>query len=163
MALSDSCFEFLQAFGKAAETLAREAHYYSDPTYPLRYGKEVDALRRAAALTSESPYDPEAGARLLRLATSVMQYLDTPPGEEANQRQAEMRQLITILQSELDPEEAAAVPAVIQHVVAETPYTEGAVGRLKQMLGRLGATSYEVAVKVITDIASATAKKMLGL
>jgi hypothetical protein len=37
MALSDSCFEFLQAFSKAAETLAREAHYYFDPTYPLSY------------------------------------------------------------------------------------------------------------------------------
>ena len=31
MALSDSCFEFLQAVAGAAAQLGRDAHHYSDP------------------------------------------------------------------------------------------------------------------------------------
>lgn len=79
MALSDICFEFLQTVSSAAEELARGVHHYSDPGYPLHYGSEIDALRRASVAVREAPYDPEAGARLLRLATSIMAFHDTLP------------------------------------------------------------------------------------
>ena len=80
MALSDACFDFLEAVGGAARKLADEAHWYSAPDNPLRYGEEIDALRRACMVVAEAPYDPEAGVRLLRLAASVMRHHDTPPG-----------------------------------------------------------------------------------
>ena len=127
MALSDACFEFLEALREAAAELANEAHRHSEPDHPIPYGREVDALRRAAAAVADAPYDPETGARLLRLATSVMRYHDTPPhDDEATRRHAEMRKLIDVLQAELDPDEAASVPAVVENVVAETPFTENA-------------------------------------
>ena len=71
MALSDSCFEFLNEVAQAADRLANEAHHYSAPDYPLRYGPEVDALKRAAVLYRDNPYDAEAGGRLLDLASAV--------------------------------------------------------------------------------------------
>jgi hypothetical protein len=45
----------------------------------------------------------------------------------------------------------------------ETAFTEPASLRLKAMLSRLGKPAYEIAIKVISDIGSATAKKILGL
>jgi hypothetical protein len=35
--------------------------------------------------------------------------------------------------------------------------------RFKTMLSKLGKSAYEVAIKIISDIGSATVKKMLGL
>jgi hypothetical protein len=83
VALSDACFDFLHAVSQAAEQLAESVHHYSDPNYPIRYGSEVGALRRACFAVKDAPYDPEAGARLLRLAASVKTAHDTPPETEA--------------------------------------------------------------------------------
>jgi hypothetical protein len=164
MTLSDSCFEFLETFGKAARGLAEEVHWYAAPGNPLRYGEEIDALRRACAAVAEMPYDPEAGARLLRLATSVMRYHDTPPGAPAMaERQAEMTELVRLLRSNLDAEDASAVPSTVEHITEETPFTAQAATRLAGLLPKLGKPAYEAAIKIITDIGSATAKKMLGL
>ena len=82
MALSDSCFEFMQATADAADALAAAVHHYAAPDHPISYGLEIDALRRACAAVKESPFDPEAGAELLRLAASVMTFHDTPPDSE---------------------------------------------------------------------------------
>jgi hypothetical protein len=49
MALSDSCFEFLDAVAAAASALAKDVHHYAAPDNPLRYGSEIDALRREPA------------------------------------------------------------------------------------------------------------------
>ncbi len=72
MALSDSCFDFLEAVSEAARKLADEAHWYSAPDNPLWYGEEIDAVRRTCMAVVETSYDPETGMRLLRLAASVM-------------------------------------------------------------------------------------------
>jgi hypothetical protein len=48
MALSESCFEFMQATADAAEALAAAVHHYAAPDYPISYGIEIDALRRIA-------------------------------------------------------------------------------------------------------------------
>ena len=95
MALSDACSEFLEAVRVAAEGLAKNTERCAPPDYPIHYGVEVDALRRACADVVESPDDPEAGAHLLRLAASVMRYHATPSGmPELAERQAEMTSLI---------------------------------------------------------------------
>jgi hypothetical protein len=96
MALSDACFEFLQATADAAEVLAGAVHHYSDPDYPIPYGGEIDALRRACAAVKERPYDPASGADLLRLAATAMTFHDTPPdAPERQYREVEMKKLIS--------------------------------------------------------------------
>jgi hypothetical protein len=48
-------------------------------------------------------------------------------------------------------------------ITLETDQTVTATGRLKMMLSKLGKSSYDVAVKIVSDVGAATAKKMLGL
>ncbi|WP_313452003.1 DUF2321 domain-containing protein [Brevundimonas sp.] len=51
----------------------------------------------------------------------------------------------------------------IPDVIRETPKTESASLRLKRVMGGLGKPVYDVAIKVVSDIASETAKKTMGL
>jgi hypothetical protein len=110
MALSDACFEFLQSVSDAAANLAEAVHHYSAPNYPIAYGSEIDALRNACAKFRAAPFDPEAGAFLLKLASSVMTLHDTHPREEsAATREKEMKRLIRLLQQELHNDDAISV------------------------------------------------------
>ncbi|MGY4254592.1 hypothetical protein ACVI1L_001660 [Bradyrhizobium sp. USDA 4516] len=164
MALSDACFDFLQATAEAAEALAEGVHRYSAPDYPIPYGNEIDALRRACLALRERPYDPVAAAELFRLVSKVMAFHDAPPDTpESAHRETEMKTLIRLLEEPLDSSDKAAVPAVVSNVVAETKFTAMAAERLKGMLSKLGKSAYDVAIKIISDIGSATVKKMLGL
>jgi hypothetical protein len=164
MALSDACFDFLHSVSDAANVLADAAHHYAAPDYPISYGDEIDALRRACAAFREQPYDASLGADLLRLAASVMTFHDTPPNTpEHRRREVEMKRLVALLQENLDHDDGVAVPAVVGNVVSETKFTPQAAKRLKSMLAKLGKSAYEVAIKIISDIGSATVKKMLGL
>jgi hypothetical protein len=165
MALSDSCFEFLWSVEAVAASLAEAVHHYSAPGYALAYDSEIDALRRACAAVKADPYDPKAGALLLELAVSVMTFHDTHPLDKvgAIRRKKEMRRLIRLMQSELNDDDAISVPAIVSNVVAETQYTPVAVRRMKELLSKLGASAYDAAIKIITDIGSATVKKILGL
>jgi hypothetical protein len=76
--LSDSCHDFLTEFGEAAQALAQASHDYASP--PSDYGEEVEALQRCAKQVAHDPFDPEAGAHLLRLALAIMRYHDAAPG-----------------------------------------------------------------------------------
>ena len=164
MALGDACFEYMQATVDAADALATAVHHYSAPHSPVAYGVEIDALRRACAAVRDRPYDPQSGAELLRLAASVMVYHDTPPDTpEAVHRQTELKKLIRLLEDALDEDQRTTVPAVVENVVVETKFTPQAAERLKAMLSKLGKSAYDVAIKIISDIGSATVKKMLGL
>jgi len=164
MALSDSCFEFLHSVGEAAAQLGREVHWYSDPENPIQYGAEIDALRRACVAAGEAPYDAEALVRVVHLAMSIMRYHDTPPGAEMEaERRTQLKKLVRTIQAELSPEDAAAVQAVVDQVVVETPFAKQAGERLKWMLSKLGKPAYDTAIKIIGDIGSATVKRMLGL
>lgn len=164
MALSDVCFDFLEEVGGAARKLADEAHWYSAPDNPLRYGEEINAPRRACMVVAEAPYNPEAGVRLLRLAASVMRHHDTPPGTlSAAERKAEMMELVRLLRSNLSAEDASAAPSTVEHITTESPFTAQAAQRLAGLLPKMGKAAYDAAIKVITDIGSTTAKKMLGL
>ena len=83
---------------------------------------------------------------------------------ERIRREAEMDKLIRkLLEEPLQADDKAAVPATIQNVVVESPFTPAAAERLKIILSKVGASAYETAVKIISDIGSATVKKMLGL
>jgi len=93
-----------------------------------------------------------------------MRYHDTPPGTEPEtERRAKLNTLVRTIQAELSPEDAAAVPAVVDQVVAETPFTKQAAERLKSILSKLGKPAYDIVIKIIGDIGSATVKRMLGL
>ncbi len=48
-------------------------------------------------------------------------------------------------------------------VLRDTPKTESASLKIKRILGKVGKPLYDVAIKVVTDIASEGAKKILGL
>jgi hypothetical protein len=162
--LSDACSEFLHSVEKSAGILAKAVHHYSVPDGPFAYGAEIDALRRACAAVKERPYDAEAAAELLRLAASVMTFHDTPPETpEHLDRQAEMKKLIRLLQDNLDGNDAVIVSAVVKNAVVETRFSQQAAERLKGLLPKLGKSAYDLAIKIISDIGSATVKKILGL
>jgi hypothetical protein len=164
MALSDECFEFMRATAVAADALASAVHHYSAPDYPIAYGAEIDALRRACAAVKDMPYDPKSGPELLRLAASVMIYHDMPPDTpEAVHRETELKKLIRLLEDAVDEDQKATVPAIVNNVVVETQFTPQAAERLKSVLSKVGKSAYDIAIKIISDIGSATVKKILGL
>jgi hypothetical protein len=79
-------------------------------------------------------------------------------------QQASIDNLKEILrESELSKHDVAIIETALPDVLQETPKTESASLRVKRVLGKLGKPFYEISVKVITDIASETAKKTLGL
>jgi hypothetical protein len=51
----------------------------------------------------------------------------------------------------------------VKAISVETPRTQIAALKLKRLLPKIGKTTYDVAIKVVSDVASETAKKTLGL
>ena len=162
--LSDACFDLLTEFGEIARKLAEQAHQYAAPDQTIQYGEEIDALRRASLKVAQEPTDAEAGAHLLRLATSILRYHDTPPGasEQADRKQ-ELATLVRALRSDLSADEADRVPALIEALAQNGTAAEAAAGRLKGILAKLSKPAYDLTIKVISDVGSATAKRFLGL
>ena len=74
-----------------------------------------------------------------------------------------MNALVRIVRSDLGDAEANEVAALVPDLTSDTPNAEGAALRLKPILLRLGKVGYDVAIKIITDVASEIAKKTLGL
>jgi hypothetical protein len=93
-----------------------------------------------------------------------MTFHDTQPTTpERRHREVEMKRLILLLQANLDSVDEATVPAVVANAMTETGFTSQAASRLKTLLSKVGKPAYEIAIKIISDIGSATAKKMFGL
>jgi hypothetical protein len=67
------------------------------------------------------------------------------------------------LLEELDEKEKRELRESIQELSSDTPKTPVAAAKIKQMLGRLSKDAYQVAVRVIADVATEAAKKQLGL
>ena len=86
MALSDACADFIQEIENAARKLAEAAHHYGAPGYPIKYGVEVDALKRLAANVAEQPYEPTGVGALVSIASKVGVYLDAHPDDPALER-----------------------------------------------------------------------------
>ena len=93
-----------------------------------------------------------------------MHFHDTPPGmPDTDARQAEMLALVRLLQRELPPDQAKDVPALVNGLSDDGSAGERAASQMKGLLSRLGKSAYEMAVKIISDVGSATVKKLLGL
>lgn len=78
-------------------------------------------------------------------------------------RQAAIATAIEVLQMDLVGQDATDVAELVQAVSIDTPRTEIAALKLKRLLPKLGKATYDVAIKVVSDVASETAKKTLGL
>ena len=162
MALSDACFEFLESLQEAAQALAQKSAHYAKS--PFRYGEEIDALLRACGDAQAKPWNEEAAIRLIRLAGSIMSYHDTVPGSPGHSARLDrMNALVRIFRSDLGDAEADEVAALVPDLTSDTPKAESAALRLKPILLRLGKVGYDVAIKIISDVASEAVKKILGL
>jgi Uncharacterized protein conserved in bacteria (DUF2321) len=160
--LSDACFDFLESLRDAAQTLAEQSAHYANS--PLRYGEELDALLVACSEVQAHPWNEEAAICLVRLTGSILSYHDTPPGEPSQSARLDrMNALVRIVRSDLGDAEANEVAALVPDLISDTPKAESAALRLKPILLRLGKVGYDVAIKIITDVASEIAKKTLGL
>ncbi len=74
-----------------------------------------------------------------------------------------MNALVSIFRSDLGDAEADEVATLVPDLTSDTPKAESAAMRLKPILLKLGKVGYDVAIKIISDVASATVKKILGL
>lgn len=160
--LSDACFEFLGSLREAAQALAEQSAPYAK--MPFRYGEEIDALLTACRDVQAAPWNEEAAIRLIRLAGSILSYHDTPPGSSGEAARLErMNALVRIVRSDLGETAANEVATLAPDLTSDTPQAESAALKLKPILMRLGKVGYDVAIKIITDVASEIAKKTLGL
>lgn len=95
--------------------------------------------------------------------TPVPDYCDNC-GEPYPWRAAALDNLRGVLrESGLSETDLATAESALPDVVRDTPKTESAALRLKRVLGQMGKPAYDVAIKVVSDLASETAKKTMGL
>ena len=66
-------------------------------------------------------------------------------------------------ESNLSSQDLQDVDKALPDVLRNTPKTESAALKLKRIMGKIVKPLYDVALKVVTDVASETAKKTLGL
>jgi hypothetical protein len=164
MALSDACFKFLEKVREAAIELAQNADWYGAPDYPIAYGEEVDALRRACQRIMEGSWNPEDGAALIRLAHAVQSYYDaTPDAADLQARRHQLDELVRLFKDHLPAEDANEAERAVPEIVKDTAEAERAAHKLRGLVEKLGKGAYDVAVRIISDIASETVKKILGL
>ena len=78
-------------------------------------------------------------------------------------RQDAIASAIEIIQMEMSQEDCTAAALLVAEVVIDTPRTEVSALKLGRMLSKLGKPAYDVAIKVMSDLASETAKKAMGL
>lgn len=79
-------------------------------------------------------------------------------------QQAAIDNLTEILRDDgLDESDMAVFESALPDVIRETPKTESATLKVAKVLKGLGKPAYDVSIKVLSDLASETAKKALGL
>ena len=162
MALSDACAEFIWDIEAATKRLAERVEHYSGST--AAYGIEIDGLRKACADVIRDPDDHAAVTRLAQLAVATRRAHDTVPyTPECDDRHERMRELAQILATDVGEAQAHEMIGLLPAIATDTPQAVGAAQRLKELLPRLGKAAYDIAIKVISDLASETAKKILGL
>ena len=74
-----------------------------------------------------------------------------------------MRVLAQVLATDVGEAQAHEILCLLPTIATDTPQAAGAAQHLKELLPRLGKAAYDIAIKVISDLASETAKKILGL
>jgi len=60
-------------------------------------------------------------------------------------------------------EDREEIERALPDVLRDTPKTESAALKVKRLLGKVGKPFYDIAIKVISDVASETAQKTMGL
>lgn len=96
-------------------------------------------------------------------ATPVPQYCHNC-GSAYPWQEAAIENLRDVLrEGDLSEADFAELESALPDVIRDTPKTESASLRVKRLLGGVGKPVYDVAVRVISDIASETAKKTMGL
>jgi len=79
-------------------------------------------------------------------------------------RRAAIENLQELLrESGLDEHDIDTAEKALPDVLRDTPKTKSATMRLKRILTKLQKPAYELVIKVISDVASETAKKVIGL
>jgi hypothetical protein len=68
-----------------------------------------------------------------------------------------------LLESELAAEDREEIERALPDVLRDTPKTENAALKVKRLLGKVGKPLYDIAIKVLSDVASETAQKAMGL
>ena len=66
-------------------------------------------------------------------------------------------------ESELAVEDREEIERALPDVLRDTPKTESAALKVKRLLGKVGKPFYDIAIKVVSDVASETAQKTMGL
>jgi hypothetical protein len=112
----------------------------------------------------ERPLEGPGVGALVSLVAKVGAYLDASPEDPAVARKkASVERIVRLLMAG-GIGDAGTVEAVVTTAVAgKGRYVPRAAAELKKMLSKLSKPAYETAVKIISDVASATVKKMLGL
>jgi hypothetical protein len=78
-------------------------------------------------------------------------------------RQAALAAAVEAAGIELEGQDATDAAALIVSVSVDTAQTELSALKLKRLLGKLSKPVYYVTIKIVSDVASETAKKILGL
>jgi hypothetical protein len=68
-----------------------------------------------------------------------------------------------VRESDLSSEDQEVLNKALPDIVSDTPKTESASLKVKRILEKMGKPLYEIAIKVVTDVGSETAKKILCL
>ena len=78
-------------------------------------------------------------------------------------RQQALAAAVEALQMELEGPDATEAAALVPLVATDGPRTEVSAMKLKRLMGKLAKPAYDFSIKVVSDVASETAKKVLGL
>jgi hypothetical protein len=78
-------------------------------------------------------------------------------------RQDALASATEILQFEMGGQDATEAAALVPIIAMDSPKAELAALKLKRLMSKLGKPAYDVAIKVVSDLASETAKKTLGM
>ena len=66
-------------------------------------------------------------------------------------------------ESDLSAQDIEIAAAALPDILQDMPKTESASLKFKRIMGKLSKPFYDICIKVVTDIASETAKKTIGL
>jgi hypothetical protein len=72
------------------------------------------------------------------------------------------RELIE-LADELTDEQKRQLNSSLKDIVADTPKTEAAAGRLRRIMSSISGAGREIVTKVVVDVATEAAKKSMGM
>ena len=93
-----------------------------------------------------------------------MRFHDTLPStDESASCEADMHALVRLLRQDTKVGDLDDPETLVANLRRDDAAGEKAATRIAVVLKRLGSSSYGIAIKIITDIGSATVKKMLGL